>query len=62
VSAVVDLDDGLTLKGNLIDIKPDPVEIPFGMPVKVVFGDANGQKTKDGTPYLSYFFTPAGAA
>ena len=58
VSAIVDLDGGGTLKGNLIDIVPSPAAIKFDMPVKVVFGDA-GRKDKDGNSYLAYFFTPA---
>lgn len=59
VSAVVDLEDGTSIKGNLIDVEPDPEKIKFGMPVEVVFGDALGRKDKDGNSYLSYFFKPA---
>ena len=59
VSAVVDLEDGTAIKGNLIDVDPDPEKIEFGMPVEVVFGDALGRKDKDGNSYLSYFFKPA---
>lgn len=61
VSAIVDLDGGGTLKGNLIDIEPDPEKLTFDMPVRVVFGDA-GRKDKEGNSYLAYFFTPAKAA
>ena len=59
VSAVVDLEDGTAIKGNLIDVEPDPEKIPFGMPVEVVFDDALGRKDKDGNSYLAYFFKPA---
>jgi uncharacterized OB-fold protein len=59
ISAIVDLDDGLVLKGNLIDTPPVVEDIPFGLPVDVVFGDAHGQATKEGVPYISYFFTPS---
>jgi len=59
VSAVVDLEDGTAIKGNLIDVEPDPEKISFGMPVEVVFDDALGRKDKDGNSYLSYFFKPA---
>ena len=62
VSAIVDLDGGGTIKGNLVDIEADPDRIPFGMPVKVVFRDALGRKDKDGNSYLSYFFVPGGSA
>jgi len=58
VSAIVDLDDGSTVKGNLINIEPDPDVIKFGMPVDVVFADALGRKDKEGNSYLSYFFQP----
>ncbi|MDD9946147.1 MAG: Zn-ribbon domain-containing OB-fold protein [Myxococcales bacterium] len=57
VSAVVDLEGGGCLKGNLINVKPDPREITFGMPVEVVFRDA-GRRDADGNAYLSYFFQP----
>ncbi len=58
VSAIVDLDDGATIKGNLINIEPDPDVIKFGMPVEVVYDDALGRKDKDGNSYLAYFFQP----
>ena len=58
ISAIVDLDGGGTVKGNLIDFPPSPEAIKFDMPVKVVFRDA-GRKDKDGASYLAYFFTAA---
>ena len=58
VSAIVDLDGGGTVKGNLINVEPDPAKIPFGMPVEVVFADALGRKDQDGNAYLAYFFQP----
>ena len=54
----VDLDGGGTVKGNLINVEPDPEKIEFGMPVELVFGDALGRKDKDDNSYLSYFFQP----
>ncbi len=59
VSAIVDLEGGGTVKGNLIDVEPDPKKISFGMPVEVVYRDALGRKDADGNSYLSYFFRPA---
>ena len=56
VSAIVDLDDGTAVKGNLIGVEPDPANIEFGMPVEVVFNDALGRKDKEGNRYLSHFF------
>jgi hypothetical protein len=58
ISAIVDLDGGGSLRGNLIDVEPSPEAIKFDMPVKVVYGDA-GRKDKDGASYLAYFFAPA---
>lgn len=58
VSAIVDLEGGGTVKGNLINVDPDPKQIPFGMPVEVVYGDALGRKDAEGNSYLSYFFQP----
>ena len=60
VSAIVDLDGGGTLKGNLIGVDPDPDKISFGMPVEIVYKDALGRKDKEGNSYLSYFFQPRG--
>ena len=59
ISAIVDLDGGGTIKGNLINIDPDPDKIDFNMPVKITYGDALGRKDKEGNSYLSYFFEPA---
>ena len=58
ISAIVDLDNGGTIKGNLINIDPNPKNIPFDMKVKLVFQDALGRKDKDGNSYVSYFFEP----
>ncbi len=59
ISAIVDLEDGGTVKGNLINVEPDPANIEFDMPVDVVFDDALGRKDRDGNSYISYFFQPA---
>lgn len=59
ISAIVDLEGGGTVKGNLINVEPDPAKIHFDMPVDVVFDDALGRKDKDGNSYISYFFQPA---
>ena len=61
ISAIVDLEGGGTIKGNLTGIVPSPEALKFDMPVDVVFRDA-GRKDKDGNAYLAYFFTPAAKA
>ena len=58
VSAVVDLDGGGTVKGNLIGIDPDPEKIKMGMRIKTVF-DKTDRKDAEGNEYLAYFFEPA---
>ena len=58
ISAIVDLDDGCTLNGNLIDWDPDPEKLKFDMPFEIVFDDALGRKDADGNSYISYFFKP----
>jgi uncharacterized OB-fold protein len=58
ISAIVDLDGGGTIKGNLIDVEPDPEKIKFDMPIEVIFDDALGRKDADGNSYISYFFKP----
>jgi len=58
VSAVVDLEGGGTVKGNLVNVEPTPEKIKLGMPVEVIFQDALGRKDREGNSYLSYFFQP----
>ncbi len=62
ISAIVDLDDGTAIKGNLINCDPDPDKIAFDMPVDVVYQDALGRKDKEGNSYLSFFFQPKSGA
>lgn len=61
VSAIVDLDDGPTLKGNLRGVTVEPDSIPLGLRVVVVFDDALGRKDDQGNSYVSHFFEPASA-
>ncbi len=57
VSAIVDLEGGGTVKGNLINVDPDPEQIKMGMPVEVVYQIAP-RKDADGNEYLTYYFQP----
>jgi uncharacterized OB-fold protein len=57
VSAVVDLDGGGTVKGNLIGIAPDPEKLVLGMPVETIFKVAP-MKDREGNEYLAYYFQP----
>lgn len=60
VSAIIDLHDGLTLKGTLKDV--DPAALRSGMPVRLVFDDAGGARDAEGAPYIGFHFVPEGAA
>jgi len=62
ISAIVDLDGGGSVKGNLINVEPDPKKLPYGMPVEVIYKDALGRKDAEGNAYLSYFFQPRSQA
>lgn len=57
VSAVVDLEGGGTVKGNLTGIDPDPKKIRLGMPVQVTYQIAP-RKDAEGNEYLMYTFQP----
>ena len=56
ISAIVDLEGGGTVKGNLSGIDPDPEKIVLGMPVKTVF---KTKKDRQGDEYLVYQFQPS---
>jgi uncharacterized OB-fold protein len=57
VSAIVDLEGGGTVKGNLINIDPDPEKIRMGMAVEVIYRVAP-TKDREGNEYLTYYFQP----
>jgi uncharacterized protein len=57
ISAIVDLEGGGTIKGNLIGIDPDPAKIRMGMPVEVIYQIAP-RKDRDGNEYMTYYFQP----
>ena len=58
ISAIVDLEGGGSVKGNLLEVEPDPGAIAFGMPVDVVFRDA-GFANSEAAGHVAYFFVPA---
>lgn len=60
ISAIVDLDGGLTLKGTLRGIERDALRA--GQKVRVEFDNAGGAADKDGTPYVGFHFVAEGAA
>jgi uncharacterized OB-fold protein len=58
ISAVVDLDDGTSIKGNLLEVEPAAAALAFGMPVKMVFRGAE-TASADALGYVAHFFVPA---
>lgn len=57
IDAIVDLDDGAHLKGTLLNMPADPEQIPFDLPVRIVYREAE-PVNKPGTPHLTYAFEP----
>ena len=60
VSAIVDLDGGLALKGTLRGASAESLRM--GLPVRLVFDDAGGARDKEGAPYIGFHFVPRGEA
>ena len=58
VSVIVDLDGGGSIRGNLVDIEPDPANIRFDMPIKTVFRTVE-QTDEQGNSYIGFAFVPA---
>ena len=59
VSALVDLDGGGSVKGNLQNIPPDPEHVKLGMPVKMTTFVAGTDD--DGTEAVAFAFEPGDA-
>jgi uncharacterized OB-fold protein len=57
ISVIVDLSDGLTLKGTLRGV--DALSLQGGMPVALAFDDAGGARDANGAPYVGYHFVAA---
>jgi uncharacterized OB-fold protein len=58
ISAIIDLADGLTIKGTLRAV--DAAALRAGLPVRLVFDDAGGARDKDGASYVGFHFVPEG--
>src|SRR5262245_17019476 len=57
VAAIVDLPEGVAVRGNVIDVKPEPEALKFGMPLEMTFGVS--QQDRDGNDVIAFFFRPA---
>jgi uncharacterized OB-fold protein len=60
VSAIVDLDGGLSFKGTLKGVHQE--DLRSGMPVRLVFDDAGGAHDAEGAPYIGFHFIAEGAS
>jgi uncharacterized OB-fold protein len=60
ISAIVDLEEGGTIKGNLLEVEPRPEKLVFGMPVRVVFRGADCALGEEAAGYVAHFFVPDG--
>jgi uncharacterized OB-fold protein len=58
ISAIVDLDGGGTVKGNLLEVAPDVKNIRFDMPVQLVFQGAEIANS-EASGHIAHFFVPA---
>jgi uncharacterized OB-fold protein len=59
VSAIVDMESGATLKGNLVGVEASPEKVKPGLKVRVEF-ELAPQKDKEGRSYMAYRFVPEG--
>ena len=60
VSALVDLDGGGSVKGNLLNVEPDPEHVKLGMAVRMTtFGAGTDD---DGTEAVAFAFEPVRSA
>jgi len=57
VSALVDLDGGGSVKGNLVNVPPDPRNVKLGMQVQLTTFTAGTDD--DGTEAIAFAFEPA---
>jgi uncharacterized OB-fold protein len=60
ISAIVDLEEGGTIKGNLLEVEPHPGNLTYGMPVRVVFRGAESALGAEASGYVAHFFVPDG--
>lgn len=57
VAAIVDLPEQVAVRCTLVDVRPDPGALPFGMPVKMITRKV--RTDKEGRDVIAFFFTPA---
>ncbi|WP_326522823.1 Zn-ribbon domain-containing OB-fold protein [Sphingomonas sp.] len=55
VAAVVEMADGVAFQGTVEGVRPDPADIPFGLPVRIDYREVAGDA---GQTFVSYVFVP----
>jgi uncharacterized protein len=45
VVAMIELEEGVRLMSNVIDVEPDPEHVKIGMPVEIVYEDVTDEIT-----------------
>ena len=45
VVALIELDEGVRIMSNLVDVTPDPGQVHIGLPVEVVYDDVTPEMT-----------------
>ena len=57
VAAIVDLPEQVAVRCTIVDVRPDPAALPFGMPLKMITRKV--RTDKEGRDVIAFFFTPA---
>jgi len=57
IAAIVDLDGGVSINTNIVDIEPVPASMKFGMKVKMFTEKVS--EDREGNSYVAYRFRPA---
>jgi uncharacterized OB-fold protein len=60
VVGVVDLPEGVSVRCNIIDVKPEPEALRFGMPVEMTTGVS--QQDREGNDVVAFYFRPVRGA
>jgi uncharacterized OB-fold protein len=56
VAAIVDLPENVSVRCTLVDVTPDPAQLPYGMPVRMITRKV--RTDKEGRDVIAFFFSP----
>lgn len=57
VAAIVDLPEQVSVRCTLVGVEPDPAQLPYGLPVRMITRAV--RTDKEGREVIAFFFTPA---